>query len=708
MDIIQCSVKRIRYLNEDNGYTIFVAETNDSKENFTVVGYFVSIRQEMELLLKGDWVNDSKYGWQFSVTEYEEVLPHTLLGIENYLGSGVVAGIGPVIAKRIVTMFGEDTIKILDEKPEMLNDVPGIGKKRVKQIISSWSELRAVRDIMIFLQSYGIGRATAFRIIDEFGTNCVEIIKNNPYKLTEIWGIGFKTADTIALNIGFEKNSAYRLSGGLTYTLFTAQDFGHCYSPKEELKQKASSMLEVSPNELDEVINTLIQTKQIIFEKEDKLYLPFLYHSEVGTAKRIQKILEKRHKRINADRLLEFVERNIQITYAEAQKIAIKTALTSKISIITGGPGTGKTTTVKGIIAAFNEARMTILLAAPTGRAAKRLSETTSMAAVTIHRLLEANPMSGFGRNEDNKIKGDILIIDESSMIDISLMYSLLKAVPDEMSIIFIGDIDQLPPVGPGNVLKDMIASEMIPVVRLSHVFRQAYGSRIVMNAHRINQGRMPNLKHEDKSDFFFIEEKDSSNLANTIVELCSSRLPAYFNVHPFSIQVLSPMRRGISGVKNLNHILQNELNPTPHKIVYGGTEFRLYDKVMQIRNNYDKEVFNGDIGQIVSIDEEKGELAVQFDMLIPVLYSRNEMDELVLAYATTVHKAQGSEYDIVVIPITEQHYVMLQRNLLYTGITRAKQAIILVGTTSAIAIAVRNDRVAKRYTGLKERLQNI
>ena len=705
METMQCVIGRIIYFNEENGYAVLQVKAEGLQNAVTAVGNFITVRENMELSLKGEWKNSDRYGWQFSVTESEEIIPYTAEGIERYLSSGPIEGMGPVLAKRIVERFGADTLKVLDEQPEKLLKVWGIGKKRIRQITTSWKNMQQQRSVMIFLQGHGLGIASSFRVWSAFGQNTVSVIRENPYLLTSVWGIGFKTADSFAQSIGFDGNSTYRLSAGIEYTLQTSQDYGHCYLPESVLKEKAAELLSTEQDNLTGVIAMLINKYRIVHETPDRLYLPPLYTAETGTAKRIKSILSRQMKKLNISRLLDYLQSTLSISYAEAQIEAIKTAITSKITIITGGPGTGKTTTVRGIITALHAAGMKILLAAPTGRAARKLSEATGMEASTIHRLLEADPSSGFKRNETNRLEGNILIIDESSMIDILLMYSLLQAVPDDMSIIMIGDIDQLPSVGPGNVLKDMISSGIIPVVRLTHIFRQAYGSMIVQNAHRINQGQMPHLKHRENSDFFFFRAEDPAELTDTVIDLCSRRLPAYFNIHPFDIQVLSPMRRGECGVLNLNARLQNSLNPSAIKLQYGNTEFRLYDKVMQIKNNYDKSVFNGDIGQITGINAETGILTVMYEGLIPVPYLNNELDELVLAYAVTVHKAQGSEYEVVVLPVTEQHYVMLQRNLLYTGVTRAKRAIVLAGSSNAVAIAVRNDRITQRYTGLRERM---
>jgi len=706
MDFLRCVVERITYTNTENGYTVLRVKARGFSGLLTAVGNMGAVNIGSILSLKGEWKVDGKYGRQFSVQEYEETLPATVYGVEKYLGSGLIKGVGPKFAGRIVRTFGADTLNVIEEEPDKLIEVPGIGNKRVAMIKEAWLEQKEIKNIMLFLQDHGVGTAFAFRIFKEFGADSISIVRDNPFKLTDIWGIGFKTADTVAGKMGFDKESFYRCRSGLLYVLSECSSDGHCFMPRGELTQKAAEMLEIDEAKLHITIDDMIREQDMIREPPDSLYLPPLFFSENGAARRIRALLAGGAAISNTDGIIDRVEKSAGIQYDDVQKDAIRKAARSKVMILTGGPGTGKTTTVKGIIAVFQQAGMKILLAAPTGRAAKRLSETTGMEAKTIHRLLEAKPPEGYQRNEDNKIEGDALIVDESSMIDIVLMYNLLRAAPDEMTVVFVGDVDQLPSVGPGNVLRDMIESGSVPVVKLTRIFRQAMGSQIIMNAHRINKGQFPNLKPAKGSDFFFVQQPDNAAVPATIIDLCARRLPGYFKLKPSAIQVLCPMQRGENGAQNLNTMLQGALNHSKDMLRRGGIEYKYGDKVMQIKNNYDKEVFNGDIGRIVGVDEEERTLSVSFDGASPLPYDISELDELVLAYATTVHKAQGSEYDVVVIPMTTQHYMMLQRNLLYTGLTRAKRAVVLVGTAKAIGMAVSNDRVTKRNTGLAAMLQ--
>ena len=724
METLRCTVHRITFRNDENGWTVLRVKARGFDEIQTVVGSMGAVSVGAVLAVKGEWKNDSKFGRQFSLSEYEEVIPATVSGIEKYLGSGLIKGVGPKFAGRIVKVFGAETFDIIEETPQRLIEVEGLGQKRVDMIIEAWKEQKEVKSIMLFLQDHGVGTALASRIFGVFGADSIKIAKENPYRLTDVRGIGFRTADTIARSMGFDAQSVYRIKSGITYTLSECSNDGHCYMPRAELEKKAAEILEIEESMLDGIIDDMMLTHDLILEPPDCLYIPPLFHSENGAAKRLRAILSSVSARAashgrereyttaftgfdpDTDEIICSIEKRNNIQYDDVQKKAIRLAAGSKVMILTGGPGTGKTTTVKGIIDLYSSAGMRILLAAPTGRAAKRLTETTGKAAKTIHRMLEARPPNGYQKNEDNKLAGDVLIIDESSMIDIILMYNLLKAMPDEMTVIFVGDADQLPSVGPGNVLRDMIDSDVIPVVKLTHIFRQAMESRIIMNAHRINKGEFPVLKNGNNADFFFVEQADNSAIPQTIVDLCVSRLPKYFKVKPSAIQVLTPMQRGENGAQNLNTLLQNALNSSKTYIHRGGIEFRQGDKVMQVKNNYDKEVWNGDIGIITSVDLAERTISVSFDNAEPLLYDMSELDELVLAYATTVHKAQGSEYDIVVLPMTKQHYVMLQRNLLYTGITRAKKAVVLVGSTAAIAMAVNNNEVVKRYTGLAARLR--
>ena len=705
MEFLRCIVERITYTNEENGYTVLRTRARGYKEVVTAVGNMAAVNIGAILSLKGEWKVDGKYGRQFAVSEYEETLPATVYGVEKYLGSGLIKGVGPKFAGRIVKAFGAETLQVIEEAPDRLHEVPGIGKTRVEMIKKAWQEQKEIKNIMIFLQDHGVGTAFAYRIFKEFGVESIDIVRKNPFRLTDIWGIGFKTADIVAQKMGFDNESFYRCRSGLLYALNESSNDGHTFLPREELIQKAADLLGIEADKLQKVIDNMLSEKDLILEPPESLYLPSLFFSENGTARRLNELLKGKAFLPDIDAILEQVEHTAGIQYDDIQKEAIRIAASSKVMILTGGPGTGKTTSVKGIISVFQASGMNILLAAPTGRAAKRLSETTGMEAKTIHRLLEAKPPNGYQRNEDNKLEGDALIIDESSMIDIVLIYSLLRAVPDEMKVVFIGDVDQLPSVGAGNVLRDMIDSEAIPVVKLTRIFRQAMGSQIITNAHRINKGQFPDLRIGKESDFFFVNQADNTAIPGTIIDLCTKRLPKYFNIKPSAIQVLCPMQRGENGSQNLNSLIQNALNLSKTMLRRGGTEYRYADKVMQIKNNYDKEVWNGDIGRIVAVNEDDRTLAVRFDRDTPVVYELADLDELALAYAITVHKAQGSEYDVVVIPVTTQHYMMLQRNLLYTGVTRAKKAVVLVGTEKAIMMAVKNDSVTKRNTGLAIRL---
>jgi len=706
METLRCIVQRITFYNDENGYTVLRARARGFSEIVTLVGNMGSVSVGAVLIIKGEWQTDRKFGKQFAVREYEETLPATVHGIEKYLGSGLIKGVGPKFASLIVKTFGADTLNIIEETPDRLNEVPGIGQKRVEMIKEAWQEHKEIKNIMLFLQDHDVGTALAFKVFNEFGTESINIVKENPFRLTGITGIGFKTADTVARKMGFDKESEYRCKSGLVFVLNDCSNDGHCYMRRSDLIKKAAVMLEIGEALLDNAINEMLLLHDLILEPPDRIYVPPLFFCENGSAVRLKAILSGGFDVIDTEDIISAAEELSGVEYDGIQKDAIRIAAKSKIMILTGGPGTGKTTTVKGIIEVFRRAYKKILLAAPTGRAAKRLNEATGMEAKTIHRLLEAKPPASYQRNEDNKLDGDVLIIDESSMIDIVLMYNLLKAVPDEMTVIFVGDADQLPSVGPGNILCDMIESGAIPVVKLTHIFRQAMDSRIIMNAHCVNRGEFPDLSNKDNTDFFFVAQQDDAALPQTIVDLCIKRLPSHFKVKPSDIQVLCPMQRGENGVISLNNLLQTAISKSKKAIRRGGTEYRLGDKVMQVKNNYNKEVWNGDIGRIVSVDEEDRIINVSFDNALPVPYEASELDELVLAYAITVHKAQGSEYDIVVLPLTTQHYMMLQRNLLYTAITRAKKAVVIVGSKKAVRIAVKSNQVVQRNTGFAERLR--
>ncbi len=710
LERLRCVVERITY--QSDGYSVLKCAAKGFQDLVTVVGMMPDAHVGSVLTLGGRWKIDSRYGRQFQVETFEETLPATVYGIEKYLGSGLIRGIGPKYAKQIVNQFGRDTLDVIESEPLRLLEVPGIGYKRVESIRKSWADQKEIKNIMLFLQGHDVSTAHATRIYRQYGADSLRIVRENPYRLADdIWGIGFKTADTIASKLGFGKEKFVRLRSGLMYTLNRLAEEGHCYAVRAQLVETGAKLLEVDAAFLQQTLDEMIRVQDVITtplpdSEEPAIYLPPFFYSEVGVQNRLKKILAAAPKKTAAEQITMGGE----IEYDEVQLQAIQTALTSKIMVLTGGPGTGKSTTTMGIIRAFRGMR--ILLAAPTGRAAKRLSEVTGMEARTIHRLLEFKPPEGYQRNEDAPLDGDVLIVDECSMVDVVLMYSLLRAVPDPMRVILVGDVDQLPSVGAGNVLRDVIESGVFPVVTLTRIFRQAASSRIITNAHRINHGEFPDLSNSKGTDFFFQGAEDPEKAASLIVDLVRNRLPGFCHVPPQTIQVLTPMQRGAVGTANLNQMLQAAVNPpgtdrlghpTP-ELHRGGYTFRPGDKVMQIKNNYDKEVFNGDIGIVDSVDPDDRTMTVLFDDR-RVAYDLAELDEIVLAYATTVHKAQGAEYPIVVMPVMMTHFTMLQRNLLYTGVTRAKKLLVLVGQKKAVGYCVRNVTVDRRNTLLAERL---
>lgn len=743
---IRCVVERITYQNPENGYSVLKCRIKGYSDLVPVVGNLLDANVGSVLLAEGNWKVDAKYGRQFAAENWEETLPATVYGMEKYLGSGLIKGVGPKFAKRIVQKYGVDTFAVIEDNAERLIEVEGIGKKRVQMIAQSWERQKEVKNIMLFLQEHQVSSSFAAKIYKQYGNDSISVMKQNPYRLADdIWGIGFKTADQIAEKLGFGKESYVRLRSGLMYTLSELSDEGHVYAEKQQLIDKASELLEASPETIIMTMDDMLSREELIQEKNIEkvdeqgrtiipIYLPAFYYAEVGVAGKLKKLaaspagdklytklMEARAKSGNQNLSvdIEAIQEKVGMTYDEVQADAIRQSAAAKVMILTGGPGTGKTTTTHGIISAYKAYGLKILLAAPTGRAAKRMTEATGLEAKTIHRLLECKPPEGYQKNEENPLEGDVLIVDECSMIDIILMNSLLKAIPPAMRLILVGDIDQLPSVGAGNVLRDMIDSGSFPVIRLTRIFRQAQSSRIIMNAHRINKGQMPDISNGSDTDFFFMENEDAESVVPQIVELVKTKLPAYYHMEPEKIQVLTPMQRGVIGATNLNLALQEQLNPPEHEIFMrgcgavtmpkdclrrSGFAFREDDKVMQIKNNYDKEVFNGDIGRIESVNGEDRTLKVNFDGR-SIEYDITELDELVHAYATTIHKAQGSEYPIVVMPILMNHYVMLQRNLIYTGITRAKKILVMVGTKKALSYAVRNVTVTKRNTLLKERL---
>lgn len=703
---LRCVVEHITYQNQENGYSVMRVKVKDYADLVTLVGNLLDVPVGAVLLCDGVWKMDKRYGRQFVCETWEEVMPATVYGIEKYLGSGLVKGIGPKFAHLIVERFGTETIDIIEEDIERLYEVPGIGKKRVEKIRESWEKQKDIKNVMLFLQQYGVSTAYAAKIYRQYGKESIDQVKENPYRLADdIWGIGFKTADGIAGKMGYGKNDLRRCRSGIQYTLNELADEGHVYAVEEQLIEAAGKLLEADREPIVQAMAGMIASEDLIREQE-AIYLPPFYHSERGTARRLLALMTSRSSALfegNID--IQAIEKATGVGYDDVQVAAIRQAVRSRVMVLTGGPGTGKTTTTQGIIAAYRAAGLRVLLAAPTGRASKRMSEATGMEAKTIHRLLEFNPQDGYKRNDDNPLEGDVLIVDECSMIDIILMYNLMKAIPVQMRLILVGDIDQLPSVGAGNVLRDIIDSGQVPVIRLTRIFRQAQSSRIVMSAHAINQGRYPDTSNGKDTDFFFIRKDDPEQVAEEIVKLVKHRLPKAYNQPLSNIQVLTPMQRSVVGAGNLNMLLQQALNTSTLGISRGGINYKLGDRVMQIRNNYDKNVFNGDIGIIEKVNMEDRTLCIHFDGSL-VEYEASELDEVTLAYATTIHKSQGSEYPIVVIPVLMTHFVMLQRNLIYTGITRAKKICVLIGQPKALAYAIRNLTVNKRNTKLKERLR--
>ena len=714
-------IERITYSNEETGYTVARVKVRGHGDLVTVVGNLMSPTPGEILWMKGQWSLHPKYGEQFKIVHYKTRVPASVYGIQKYLSSGLIKGIGPVMAKRIVNAFGKETLEVIDNRIEDLARVDGIGKKRINMIRKAWEEQKEIRDVMVFLQGHGVSSGYATKIFKQYGDQSIEVVKENPYRLaTDIFGIGFVTADRIAQNLGFARDSGLRAEAGILYVLNQLAEEGHVYYPYEELVRKCQEILQVERPVIVRGLGTVAAEGRIIIEdlNEDieefrinnkAVYLAKFHVSETGIARYLNKLLKapKSIRKIDSEKALAWVQEKLSITLAPMQKQAIKCAAENKVIVITGGPGTGKTTIINAILKIFSVLDVRVLLAAPTGRAAKRMSEASSHEAKTIHRMLEYSlQKGGFQRNEENPLDCDVLIIDEASMIDTVLMYHLLKAVPSGATLILVGDVNQLPSVGPGNVLRDIIASGAVPVVQLSEIFRQAQHSLIIVNAHKINNGIMPSLKLPGPySDFYFIEQEDPEEVLKIIIELVAERIPRRFKLDPVDgIQVLTPMHKGTVGVARLNTELQESLNPGNSGLLRGSKGLRVKDKVMQIRNNYDKEVFNGDMGRVRSIDLENQVVTISFDNR-DVDYDFTELDEISLAYAVSVHKAQGSEYPAVVIPVLTQHYALLQRNLIYTAVTRARGLVVMVGTKKALAVAIKNNKTERRYTYLRYRV---
>ena len=702
--MVEGVLDRIVYENTASGFFVGRVREENAAELTTVVGNLMAISPGEQIRFWGRWVEDPKWGRQLRIERYETVVPSTSVGIEKYLGSGLIPGIGPKYAKRLVTLFGTETLNVIEKQPERLRKVPGLGKNRIQQIRESWQKHRAIQSIMIFLQSHGISPAQATRIYKQYGDGAAAVLRENPYRLaTDISGIGFKNADKIAHNLGIALDSPYRAEAGLLYALEQATLEGHVYLPEAELMESAAQLLSLDKQLLVTPLTNMIRGRRLI-QSGDTIYTKLLFCAELGCERLLKILLSTPPKSIDIkiDKAVAWAERTNAIAFAEEQREAIRTAVAAKAMVITGGPGTGKTTLVKSLVSIFAKKDLHIALAAPTGRAAKRLESATGVEARTLHRLLEFSPKhGGFTRDETNPLSADVIVVDETSMVDIFLLHNLLKAMPRHARLIFVGDVDQLPSVGPGNVLMDLISSNMLPVVWLKTVFRQAEQSGIVRNAHRINKGEYPEF---NTTDFFFVERKDPAKAVETIVELVTKRIPPKFNLDPVrDIQVLAPMHRGEAGITRLNEALQEALNPGGERIAQ--RLFRRGDKVMQMRNNYELDVYNGDVGIVTLLDSEAGELEITYDDRV-VLYPLSELDDVVPAYAATIHKSQGSEYPAVIVLIHTQHYKLLQRNLLYTAITRGKRLVLVVGSSRALAIAIKANQVRERRTTLKGRLR--
>src|SRR5215468_2302545 len=711
-EVLAGLVERVTYHNAENGFCVLRARARGHRDVVTVVGHAAVISAGEWIMASGQWVNDRTRGQQFKARFLRTSAPTSADGIERYLSSGMIRGVGPVYAKKLVRAFGERVFDIIETTPDRLHEVNGIGPIRAASILAAWAEQKAVREIMVFLHSHGVGTARAVRIYKTYGGDAVQVMSENPYRLArDIRGIGFKTADAMAMKLGIDKAAMVRVRAGISYALTEAMDEGHCGLPTDALVPLAEKLLEVPQELIRTALDLELADGTVIADVVgDKpcVFLAGLYRAERGIAGRLLKLGTGKPPWpwIDPEKAIPWIEQRTGLVLAESQRSAVALALTSKVLVITGGPGVGKTTLVNAILRILSAKGARLLLCAPTGRAAKRMNEATGFEAKTIHRLLEVDPRTGgFRRSANNPLDCELLVVDETSMVDVMLMQALMKAVPDEAALLIVGDIDQLPSVGPGQVLTDIISSDAVPVVRLTEIFRQAAQSRIITNAHRINQGLIPDLgRPENGSDFYFIQAEDPETAVARIIELVKTRIPKRFGLEPIrEIQVLCPMNRGGVGARSLNIELQAALNPAgERKVERFGWTFAPGDKIMQVENDYDKEVYNGDIGYIDDVNVDDGELTASFDGR-PVTYRFGELDTLVPAYAVTIHTSQGSEYPAVVIPVLTQHYAMLQRNLLYTGITRGKRLVVLVGQKKAIAIAVRNVSGRRRWSKLAE-----
>lgn len=719
MEEIVGYIERITFQNPENGFTIAQLQEGRKRELSCIVGVMPSVCPGETIRCQGKWKQHLVYGQQFEVERFKTEIPATLAGIKKYLGSGLIKGIGSTYAKRIVDKFGIDTLEIIEKEPRKLLEIPGLGKKRLELITGCWSEQKSIRDVMIFLQSNGVSPAYAQKIYKIYGDKSIEKVQANPYRLArDVKGIGFKTADIIAQTMGIDKESVQRIEAGIEHVLVELSGDGHVCYPHDEFLKAAETILETNQANIASCIATLekerrIELMDLVYEGKVTPFLwsKLLFAAEIGIARELKRLQDATCalRPVDIPKALDWVQKRLNIELAPHQKNAVGTALDTKVQVITGGPGTGKSTITNAIMTITEQLSTKIMLAAPTGRAAKRMTEITGRKAQTIHSLLEFDFSNyGFKRKRDNPLECDLLIVDESSMIDTSLMWSLLKAIPDHARVILVGDINQLPSVGPGNVLKDIIGSKSIPVSMLTEIFRQAAGSRIIVNAHRINRGDFPDIRNLSDSDFYFIDAQEPEKVLDHIVRLVTQRLPLKYKYNPIEdIQVLAPMKKGIIGTENLNRVLQEALNPNQEFVMRWGTKFQLGDKVMQLRNNYKKNVFNGDIGRVMQIDQAEQLITIAFDEQM-VEFEFDDLDEVALAYAVTTHKYQGSERKCVVIPVHTTHFKLLHRNLLYTAVTRGKELVVLVGMTKALWIAVNNDEVKRRYTGLQQAVSGI
>ena len=706
------TIERITYHNADNGFCVIRVKVKGHKDLVTVTGNVPSVSAGEYIKCSGIWHNDRNHGKQFKADFLKSLPPETLEGIERYLGSGLIKGIGAHFAKRLVSTFGDKVFEVIENKPDLLSTVEGIGKIRAQSICSNWQDQKIIREIMVFLQSHGVGTTRATRIYKTYGEKAIEVVSQNPYQLAkDIRGIGFVSADMIAGNLGIAKDSLVRARAGVAHVLLEATSDGHCGLPKEILVQNSAKLLEIEKDLIELAIAEELKLKSLVLDTLNNIDTVFLTSYYVYE-KNIAKILLNLAKspvlwdKTDTTTIIPLVEKELNITLAESQKLAIDKALDNRLMVITGGPGTGKTTLVNSLLKTLAAKKLNIKLCAPTGRAAKRLSESTELEATTIHRLLEINPAyGGFKRNEESPLSCDYLVIDETSMVDVPLFYSLLKALPLNSALLLVGDVDQLPSVGAGQVLKDIISSKVISTVQLTEIFRQAATSNIITNAHRVNHGILPNMQaSREESDFYFVEAEHGDDIINKIITMVKDRIPKKFNLNPVQdIQLLCPMQRGGAGARSLNIELQKVLNPNhTNGIVKFGQIFAVGDKIMQTENNYDKEVYNGDIGIIKAINEQDQEIIINFYNR-DVNYDYTDLDQITLAYATTIHKSQGSEYPAVIIPITMQSYMMLRRNLIYTAITRGKKLVVIIGQKKELAMAVKDNTSSHRYSKLRE-----